>query len=328
MTVSRVINDPSRVHPATRERVLAAMAAVHYVPNQAAQHGEPAKSHTIALVVVDYTNPFFAHIAHGVESVARRFGFDVTLHNTREDPDQEWEILMAIRESRVAGVIWVPCGDVSNVSARILIEAQIPTILVDRVIPGVPSFDAVISDNRTGAKAVAAKVLASGGRPIAAVMGDSVTSVVRERLLGVQDAVAECQLNWDDNAVVYCDALHPQDALWAEVKTRRPDVSGVFAWNQIAAAALFRGAVRAGIKIPAQLRIATFDQPDPYGITPGFFVVAQQDPYRMGIESAKQLVKRLSGPEPLSVATHILPVKIEVGSQALSGAESLSSVSG
>lgn len=326
MTVSRVINDPSRVHPSTRERVLAAMAAVRYVPNQTAQNVSTAKSHTIALVIVDYTNPFFAHVAHGVESVARRFGFDVTLHNTCEDPDREWEILVGIRESHVAGVIWVPCGDVSNVSARILIEAQIPTVLVDRVIPGVPSFDAVISDNRTGAKAVASKVLVGGG-PIAAIMGDSVTSVIRERLLGVQDAVAECNLTWDESAVVYCDALNPQDTLWGEVKARVPDVTGVFAWNQVAAAALFRGAMHEGVKIPTQLRIATFDQPDPYGITPGFFVVAQQDPYRIGTESAKQLVKRLSGPEPLSVATHILPVKIEVGSQALTRTQSLSPVS-
>ena len=317
MTVSRVMNDPSRVHPTTRERVLEAMAVLHYVPNKGVRSNAGDALRTIALVVADFTNPFFSHIARGVESVARRFGYSVTLYNTSEDADHEWEILVSIRESRVGGVIWVPCGDVSNVSARILIEAQIPTVVVDRIIPGVPSFDAVISDNRTGAKVITSKVLSEGRPFLAVIMGSSVTSVTRDRLLGVQDALAEQDLPWDEAMVAYCDAIEPPDALWNEVRERVPGVATVFAWNQIAAAAVWRGAVQAGVKVPEQLRIATFDNPDPYGITPGFFVVAQQDPFRMGTESARELLKRLESPQSLSVTTHIVPVTIQVGSQAL-----------
>lgn len=317
MTVSRVIHDPSLVHPTTRERVLEAMAALHYVLNKGVHSNVGESFRTIALVVADFTNPFFSHIARGVESVARRFGYSVTLHNTSEDADHEWEILVSIRESRVRGVIWVPCGDVSNVSARILIEAQIPTVVVDRIIPGVPSFDAVISDNRTGAKIITSKVLSGDGPLLAAIMGSSITSVTRDRLLGFKDALAEQNLQCDEAMVVYCDAIEPPDTLWNEVQERKPGAATVFAWNQIAAAALCRGAAQAGVKVPEQLRIATFDNPDPYGITPGFFVIAQQDPFRMGTESARELLKRLDDPESLSITTRIVPVTIQIGSQAL-----------
>jgi DNA-binding LacI/PurR family transcriptional regulator len=36
-TVSRVVNDDAAVSPATRTRVLAAIAELHYVPNEAAR---------------------------------------------------------------------------------------------------------------------------------------------------------------------------------------------------------------------------------------------------------------------------------------------------
>lgn len=318
MTVSRVLNDPSQVHPATKERVLEAMASIGYAPSRSTQSASNSRSRTIALVVADFTNPFFTQIAHGVELVARQFGYGVILHNTAEEPEREWESLVAIRDAGVSGVIWVPCGDGSNVSARILMENAIPTVLVDRIIPGVPSFDSVISDNRSGAKAVASHLLAHGRRPLATIMGNSQTSVIRDRQLGIQDALAEQGLPWDDVPVVYCDSIMPRDSLWSELTEREPAVSTVFAWNQIAAASLFRAARSQGVAIPQELMIGTFDNPDPYGITPGYFVVAQQDPFRMGQASAKQLVSRLSHPDDPSKTTLILPVEVQVGAQSSS----------
>ena len=316
MTVSRVLNDPGRVHPSTRDRVLAAMASLRYVPSQAAPQAALTRSRTIALVVTDLTNPFFTQIARGVESMARRFGYGLILHNTAEDPDREWESLVSIREARVDGVIWVPCGDVSNVSARILIEAQVPTVLVDRIIPGVPSFDAVISDNRTGARVIVSQLLANGSCAVATVMSNTVTSVVRDRFLGLQDALAEHHVPWDEQAVVYCDAIQPAEGLWSTIEAKVPRASAVFAWNQIAAAALFRE-MQEGIQVPSELMIATFGNPDPYGITPGYFIVAQQDPFRMGMDSAKQLLDRLSHPDDPSKTVRVLPVTVQVGTQAV-----------
>ncbi len=315
MTVSRVLSAPNLVHPATRERVLTAMDEMHYVPKQGTKVSS-SEVRSIALVVADFTNPFFTQIARGVEWVARRHGYGMTLHNTGEDPEREWESLIAVRETRASGVIWVPCGDTSSMSARILLDADVPTVLVDRLIPGVPSFDAVISDNRIGAKAIVSTLLANHRQPIVAVMGQTVTSVVRDRLLGLQDALADHHQTFDPNNVVYCDPIHPKDVLWSEIRPRVPSGGAVFAWNQIAASAVFRAAKQANVHPPEDVMIATFDNPDPYGITPGFFVVAQQDPYKMGTESANLLFRRLNQPNDPLKSTLILPVSVHVGSQS------------
>ncbi|MCY0879893.1 MAG: LacI family DNA-binding transcriptional regulator [Firmicutes bacterium] len=318
MTVSRVLNDPSQVHPETRERVVAAMARLNYTPHRVNFRRHQTVQHRVlALILADMTNPFFTQIARGVEGIARQYGYGLILHNTAEDPDREWETLLTVRETRVAGVLWAPCGDVSNVAARILLEAQIPTVLIDRLIPGVPSFDAVISDNRRGANLVTTRLLQSGCSSVTAVLGKNVTSVVRDRLLGVRDALEANHYLWDERMIVYCDPIEPISFEWSQLTGQREAPCAVFAWNQVAAASVYRAAVRAGRQVPRDLMIGTFDNPDPYALTPGYFVIAQQDPYRMGMVGAQELIQRIDNPEDETRKTIILPVTTEVGKEAI-----------
>ena len=66
MTVSRVVNRSGYASPATRAKVEEAIAELGYVPNAVARQLRSKRSHTIALVVSDITNPFFTTIARGV----------------------------------------------------------------------------------------------------------------------------------------------------------------------------------------------------------------------------------------------------------------------
>lgn len=317
MTVSRVLNNSASVRPKTRERVLEAILTLQYVPNPAARTLSSSRSRTIALVVADLTNPFFTQIAKGVEAVARQEGFGLILNNTDEDPDREGESLQVVRAARVDGVVWVPCGDQSTASARILIDNQLPTVLVDRLIPGAPYFDAVISDNRAGAKALANTLLHAGRAPLGAVFGRSETSVVRDRRLGFQDALAGYGIPWDDAFAMNSDAIHPDKSLLTTMRAAVPEISGVIAWNNVAAAEIFREASALNLRVPEDLVIATFEDPDPYHLVPEVFVVGQQNPFRMGAESARLLLERLRNPEDTASKTEILPITVEVGSHAL-----------
>ena len=96
--------------------------------------------------------------------------------------------------------------------------------------------------------------------------------------------------------------IHPKQGLWSAIGAKVPDVSAVFAWTQIAAAALFREAVRHGVRVSSGIMVATFDNP--------YSVAAQQDPFQMGTDRAKQLVVRLSHPDASWKTTLILPVNV------------------
>ena len=67
ITVSRVLNNPERVSPATRARVEAAIDELGYIPNQIARSLRSNRTNTLALVLTDITNPFWTAVARSVE---------------------------------------------------------------------------------------------------------------------------------------------------------------------------------------------------------------------------------------------------------------------
>ena len=63
MTVSRVLNDASKVRSETRARVLSIVRAHNFTPNPKARAFSSNKSRIIGLLVSDISNPFYAELA-------------------------------------------------------------------------------------------------------------------------------------------------------------------------------------------------------------------------------------------------------------------------
>ena len=88
-TVSRTINVPEKVAPATRHRVEQAVRDLGFVPNRAARGLITGRTGNIAVIVPDITNPHFASLVRAVERSARQSDLQVLLVDTGEHPDEE-----------------------------------------------------------------------------------------------------------------------------------------------------------------------------------------------------------------------------------------------
>src|ERR671921_2069493 len=73
-TVSNVLNRPEMVAEATRQRVLDAIAELGYVRNDSARQLRAGRSRTVAIVVLDVSNPFFTDVDRGAEGVVEAAG--------------------------------------------------------------------------------------------------------------------------------------------------------------------------------------------------------------------------------------------------------------
>ena len=142
MTVSRTLNQPERVNPATRARVLEAISDLGYIPNGVARSLTQGRTHVIALVVSDIQNPFFTTVTRGVEDVAQRHGYALMVGNTDEHVEKERQYLEVLVSRRVDGVILSTTG---AEQVRVLQARHVPVVLVDRVIPGIQA-DTVVTD--------------------------------------------------------------------------------------------------------------------------------------------------------------------------------------
>jgi LacI family transcriptional regulator len=70
-TVSRALNDSHEISTKTKLRVLELAKEMNFEPNPFASNLRRQKNKTIAVVVPDITNHFFAKVIEGIESIAQ-----------------------------------------------------------------------------------------------------------------------------------------------------------------------------------------------------------------------------------------------------------------
>ena len=105
MTVSRAINQKPGVSEKLRAEILALADKMDFHPNNVARSLATKQTRTIGLLVSDITNPFFAQIAHGVESTAYDFGYSVFLINTMESAERELSATNSLMRQRIDGAV-------------------------------------------------------------------------------------------------------------------------------------------------------------------------------------------------------------------------------
>ncbi|WP_271214992.1 LacI family DNA-binding transcriptional regulator, partial [Pseudonocardia halophobica] len=106
-TVSYVVNGSGPVAPERRNRVLDAIRLLDYSPNESARSLKRRSASTVAMVIPDLTNQFFAMVAEGVQRAASAVAVLVVLvvPDATEVPEENYAKLL--RSQRVDGVIYL-----------------------------------------------------------------------------------------------------------------------------------------------------------------------------------------------------------------------------
>ena len=104
-TVSRALNGEYGVHVDTREHRSRGRPAAGVPSEPGSPRLVTGRSHTLALVVSDIRNPFFAEVARGAEDAAYRAGYDLMLCNSDLDPEKQMRYAQSLMEKRVDGIL-------------------------------------------------------------------------------------------------------------------------------------------------------------------------------------------------------------------------------
>ena len=109
MTVSNVINDHPNVRPATREKVLEAMARLDYRVNVAARNLRKGRTGTIGLAVPEVDSAYYGLLAATIIAAAERRGLRVSIEQTASR-DNELDALSLSRNRLYDGLILATVG--------------------------------------------------------------------------------------------------------------------------------------------------------------------------------------------------------------------------
>ena len=287
-TVSRALGK-GPVSEALRAQVLEAVRATGYRPNLAARRLRSQESGTIGLVLADIGNPFFTGVARAVEAAAYEAGLRVLLCNTDEDPAREAAYLALMQEERVAGLILAP----TRITAEGLAEAPpaMPVVLIDR--PGPPGlFDSVLLDNAGASAALVDHLVAQGYRRIAGLFGQTSGTGV-ERAEGYRTAMARHGLA-PALRFVLPQAEAAETGFAALCQEGQPEA--MIASNSLLLMGLLRAARGAGLRIPADLALAGFDNEPWTGLVEPGVTVIEQPLEAIGRQAMALLFERLQTP--------------------------------
>lgn len=189
-TVSRVVNGVPTVAPELVERVRSAAAKLGYRPNLTAANLRRAggRTNTIGLLLEDIGNPYSAAVFRAVEDYARERDVLVLAASLDENPQRERDLTRTLIDRRVDGLIIMPAArDYRYVLGEQ--QAGMSFVFVDR-LPAPLLADAIVSDNRGGARAAVEHLLRTRRRRVAYFGDDMTIPTAVERFRGFTDALA------------------------------------------------------------------------------------------------------------------------------------------
>ena len=308
-TVSRVVNGGHGVRDETAQRVRAAIDELGFQRNEVARALRPGKKSTsLALVLGDLTNPFYASIAKASLEVAGQSGFAVVLGSVDEDPEGEKRAIQELVSRQVAGLMIVPDqGD-----HAFLQGAGVPVVFVDRPATGIDA-DIVMVDNEGGGRLAAEHLLQQGHQRIAILLAPSYYTIGR-RLRGFRRAHRAAGIDVDESLVIQ---LPEGNAEAAEKATRevmlRPDPpTAIFASTNFLAEGVLRALGELSGPEPAVVGFDDFRLAD---MLPTPVTVVASDIAELGRSAARLLLDRASGADTRPPQRIVLPCAlIERGS--------------
>lgn len=309
MTVSRVINKSGYISSETREKVERAIEELGYVPNALARSLRFKKTKTLALVLTDITNPFFTTIARGVEDAASEQGFTVMFCNTDESPDDEAEYLQVLVQKQVDGVLLVPAWS-SVEPITFLCDRNVPFVVLDRRVPDA-HVDTVRCDSEQGAYELVRHLLDLGHRRIAVLSGSPEVTTATDRAAGYRRAMLEAGCSESDLLIAYSSFTQEGGYRMAQQMLNVvPRPTALFAANNFLAFGAFRAVREAGLRVPQDISLVTFDDLPATMVIEPFLTVANQLAYEMGQQATMLLLDRLAGKGPAEPQEIVLPTQL------------------
>jgi LacI family transcriptional regulator len=310
MTVSRVLNESAPVSAEAAERVYRAIEKLGYRPNEMARALRGLKSRTIGMIVPYLYDPFFATIAHAINTVAKENGYSVILTTSNEDPDSEFAEAQLMLQRRIDGLIVIPAdAHRSRLSRAEFDKTHIVTL--DRPVQD-RRFDTVLVQNQSGSKRAVQHLLSEHGHKRIVFIGiNKHLYTVRARFEGYRRAMLEAGLQPEPS--FKCASQELTSAVVAGVMQEKNPPTAFFSSNNLTTRYTLRALADLGASVPEQVALIGFDDFELAEVLQPALTVVRQPVYEVGRVAAGLLFDRIKSDEfPKEGNKVILPVELVI----------------
>ncbi|MDM8531476.1 LacI family DNA-binding transcriptional regulator [Anaerolineales bacterium HSG25] len=259
-TVSSVLNNSRPVSQATREKVLAAIDKLDFVPNSSGRRLSMGRTNSIAVIIPYFTSSAQIERLRGVMSVIVESDYDINLFTVENAPQRDKVFQTVPRRGRVDGLLIFSLNMPDKDLKRIR-QGEIPTVLVESSHPELPNI--YVDDIAATRKAV--EYLADLGHQNIAYVGDILedplgSSFNQNRYLGYCQGMENKSLPVHPpfyRAGWHRRAKGRQVGMELLEQTDRP--TAVFAFCDELALGIIEAARELNINVPSDLSVIGYD---------------------------------------------------------------------
>ena len=302
-TVSKVINGQP-VGESYRLRVEEAVKKLGYQVNQYARGLRMNKTFTVALILPNVSNPYFASLAQHISQALAQRQYRTLLYLTGSQPEAEQACIHMVRQNKVDGIIGL------TYNPQLEVDEDLPFVSIDRCFkPGIPC---VSSDNYSGGMLAAEKLLELGCKSLGFMRtgsvqpgevdkrGDGFEALCRSR--GVQ--YDELRVNDGTPPAVFRAFLEKHNTHGGF------DLDGIFCCTDWLAWQTQEMLRDMGIAVPEDVQIIGFDGIRHFG-DGGYYCSTIVQPVRQIVETCVSLL--LDKSESMQPSLTCLPVRYVPG---------------
>lgn len=312
-TVSNALNDSRYVKKETKEKILGVASNLNYMPNIIARGLKTRSTRTVAVIVPDISNQFFAQVIKGVEEIAKQRKYSVLLTCSYYDVLEEKRSIEVLKQQFVDGFLFIS-GYNSFEHIKSLNDDRVPVVVVDRELEDskVPS---VLIDNFEAMRKAVNFLYKMGHKKIGYISYtyDNQTTV-EKRFKGYCRGLKDNGLIYDPDIVIISEALRLNELEGSREAVKKiidgKKIPGVILnASDFIALGVIRALKELNIKIPEEISVMGFDNILMSLYTDPLLTTVKQPKKQMGATAINMLLDIIEG-KSIENKNIVLPTEI------------------
>jgi LacI family repressor for deo operon, udp, cdd, tsx, nupC, and nupG len=188
-SVSRALNNSSKINAVTKALVLKTAAEMNYQHNSMAANLRKGNNPTIGVVVPRINQNFFSNIIAGLEEVTYSKGYNLVICQSNELHAREVDCVNGLINQHVSCIIISIAAETGTYDhLQQVLDHQIRLIQFDRVVDELDTLK-VINDNQQASFQAVSHLIEQGYKRIALLEGPQHLDIFRQRKNGYLDAL-------------------------------------------------------------------------------------------------------------------------------------------
>jgi len=299
-TVSRVINDSSRISEETKFKVRKIMDEIGYHPNINARNLVKQRSHNLGLVIPysteeAFADPFYSEILRGIGVLAHSKGFNLLLLTSNGEEEEKKTVLNAVRGKQIDGVLLLRAKKEDELIDE-LTKINFPFVIVGRPEEK-DKYYWVNNDNITASEKVVDYLIKNGHRKIAMIIGDDNYIMNNDRLEGYKRSFKKNGLKINNDLILKSDNTDNQNIymLSQQMIKEHPEITAFYGMSDTMAYTIMQAMNDMNVKIPDDISIVGFNNNPMSKIVSPPLTTVDINIYLLGNKATELLIGVING---------------------------------